>query len=82
MHDLATSSRLRIPVQLQLSVIDHGSSSRVLWFMPTRELCTDLMRSDLIPALQRQIDNHSRLSSFIDAQRYVAALKEVSALND
>ena len=61
--------------------IDHGSSSRVLWFMPTRELCTDLMRSDLIPALQRQIDNHSRLSSFIDAQRYVAALKEVSALN-
>ena len=62
--------------------IDHGSSSRVLWFMPTRELCTDLMRSDLIPALQRQIDNHSRLSSFIDAQRYVAALKEVSALND
>jgi serine/threonine protein phosphatase PrpC len=62
--------------------IDHGSSSRVLWFVPTRELCTDLMRSDLIPALQRQIDNHSRLSSFIDAQRYVAALKEVSALND
>ena len=62
--------------------IDHGSSSRVLWFMPTRELCTDLMRSDLIPALQRQIDNHSRLSSFIDAQRYVAALKEVAALND
>ena len=62
--------------------IDHGSSTRVLWFMPTRELCTDLMRSDLIPALQRQIDNHSRLSSFIDAQRYVAALKEVSALND
>ena len=62
--------------------IDHGSSSRVLWFMPTRELCTDLMRSDLIPALQRQIDNHSRLSSFIDAQRYVAALKEVLALND
>ena len=62
--------------------IDHGSSSRVLWFMPTRELCTDLMRSDLIPALQRQIDNHSHLSSFIDAQRYVAALKEVLALND
>ena len=62
--------------------IDRGSSGRVLWFMPTRELCTDLMRSDLIPALQRQIDNHSRLSSFIDAQRYVAALKEVSALND
>ena len=62
--------------------IEHGSSSRVLWFSPTRELCTDLMRSDLIPALQRQIDNHSRLSSFIDAQRYVAALKEVSALND
>ena len=62
--------------------IDHGSSSRVLWFSPTRELCTDLMRSDLIPALQRQIDNHSRLSTFIDAQRYVAALKEVSTLND
>jgi hypothetical protein len=54
----------------------------VLWFSPTRELCTDLMRSDLIPALQRQIDNHSRLSTFIDAQRYVAALKEVSTLND
>jgi serine/threonine protein phosphatase PrpC len=62
--------------------IDRGSSTRVLWFSPTRELCTDLMRNDLIPALQRQIDNHSRLSTFIDAQRYVAALKEVSALND
>ena len=62
--------------------IDHGASGRVLWFTPTRELCTDLVRSDLIPALQRQIENHSRLSSFIDAQRYVAALKEVSALND
>jgi protein phosphatase len=62
--------------------IDHGSSGRVLWFMPTREMCTDLLRSDLIPALQRQIDNHSRVSSIIDAQRYVAALKTVSALND
>jgi protein phosphatase len=62
--------------------IDHGASGRVLWFTPTRELCTDLVRSDLIPALQRQIENHSRLSTFIDAQRYVAALKEVSALND
>jgi hypothetical protein len=62
--------------------IDHGTSGRVLWFTPTRELCTDLRRSDLIPALQRQIENHSRLSTFIDAQRYVAALKEVSALND
>jgi serine/threonine protein phosphatase PrpC len=62
--------------------IDHGASGRVLWFTPTRELCTDLVRSDLIPALQRQIENHSRLSSFIDAQRYVAALKKVSALND
>jgi len=62
--------------------IDHGSSSRVLWFMPTRELCSDLMRSDLIPALQRQVDNHSRFTTIIDAQRYIAALKEVSALND
>jgi hypothetical protein len=40
------------------------------------------MRSDLIPALQRQVDNHSRFTSIIDAQRYIAALKEVSALND
>jgi hypothetical protein len=62
--------------------IDHGSSGRVLWFMPTRELCSDLVRSDLIPALQRQVDNHSRFTTIIDAQRYIAALKEVSALND
>jgi protein phosphatase len=62
--------------------VDHGASGRVLWFMPTRELCSDLMRSDLIPALQRQVDNHSRFTSIIDAQRYIAALKTVSALND
>ena len=62
--------------------IDHGASGRVLWFTPTRELCTDLVRSDLIPALQRQVDNHSRFTTIIDAQRYIAALKEVSALND
>lgn len=62
--------------------IDHGASSRVLWFAPTRELCSDLVRSDLIPALQHQIDNHSRFSSILDAQRYIAALKKVSALND
>ena len=62
--------------------IDHGASSRVLWFAPTREQCSDLVRSDLIPALQHQIDNHSRFTSIIDAQRYIAALKKVSALND
>jgi hypothetical protein len=62
--------------------IDRGAISRVLWFAPTRELCSDLVRSDLIPALQRQVDNHSRFSSVIDAQRYIAALKKVSALND
>ena len=62
--------------------IDHGSSGRVLWFTPTRELCSDLMRNDLIPALQRQVENHSRFTTIIDAQRYIAALKEVSALND
>ena len=62
--------------------IDHGASSQVLWFAPTRELCSDLLRSDLIPALQRQVDNHSRFTTIIDAQRYIAALKEVSALND
>ena len=62
--------------------IDRGASRRVLWFTPTRELCSDLMRSDLIPALQRQVDNHSRFTSIIDAQRYIAALKKVSALND
>jgi serine/threonine protein phosphatase PrpC len=62
--------------------IDRGSSSRVLWFAPTRELCSDLVRSDLIPALQHQIDHHFRFTTIIDAQRYIAALKEVSALND
>jgi len=62
--------------------IDHGASDRVLWFTPTRELCSDLVRNDLIPALQRQIENRFRFTTVLDAQRYIAALKEVSALND
>ena len=62
--------------------IDHGASDRVLWFTPTRELCSDLMRNDLIPALQRQIENRFRFTTILDAQRYIAALKKVSALND
>lgn len=62
--------------------IDRGASSQVLWFSPTRELCTDLQRSDLSTVHQRRVSEHVRFSSFIDAQRYVAALKEVSALND
>jgi len=62
--------------------IDHGASDRVLWFTPTRELCSDLVRNDLIPALQRQIENRFRFTTILDAQRYIAALKEVSALND
>jgi protein phosphatase len=62
--------------------IDHGASDRVLWFTPTRELCSDLVRNDLIPALQRQVEAHFRFTTILDAQRYVAALKEVSALND
>jgi protein phosphatase len=61
--------------------IDHGSSSRVLWFMPTRELCTDLQRRDLPAVHQQRVNEHIRFSSFIDAQRHVEALKEVSALN-
>jgi hypothetical protein len=62
--------------------IDHGASDRVLWFTPTRELCSDLVRNDLIPALQRQVENRFRFTTILDAQRYIAALKEVSALND
>jgi len=62
--------------------IDHGASDRVLWFTPTRELCSDLVRKDLIPALQRQIENRFRFTTILDAQRYIAALKKVSALND
>ncbi len=62
--------------------IDHGASDRVLWFTPTRELCSDLVRNDLIPELQRQIENRFRFTTILDAQRYIAALKKVSALND
>jgi protein phosphatase len=62
--------------------IDHGASDRVLWFTPTRELCSDLVRNNLIPALQRQVESHFRFTTILDAQRYIAALKEVSALND
>ena len=62
--------------------IDHGASSRVLWFSPTRELCSDLMRSDLSTVHQLRISTHIRFTSFIDAKRHVEALKEISALND
>jgi len=62
--------------------IDHGASSRVLWFSPTRELCSDLLRSDLPTVHQQRISTHIRFTSFIDAKRHVEALKEISALND
>lgn len=62
--------------------IDRGASNQVLWFAPTRELCTDLQRSDLSTVHQQRVSEHLRFSSFIDAQRHVEALKEVSALND
>jgi len=62
--------------------IDHGASSRVLWFSPTRELCSDLMRSDLSTVHQQRVSTHIRFTSFIDAKRHVEALKEISALND
>ena len=62
--------------------IDRGASGQVLWFAPTRELCTDLQRSDLSTVHQQRVTEHIRFSSFIDAQRHVEALKAVSALND
>lgn len=62
--------------------INRGASSQVLWFSPTRELCTDLQRNDLSSVHQQRIREHIRFSSFIDAQRHVEALKEISALND
>jgi protein phosphatase len=62
--------------------IDRGASDQVLWFAPTRELCTDLQRSDLSTVHQQRVTEHIRFSSFIDAQRHVEALKAVSALND
>jgi serine/threonine protein phosphatase PrpC len=62
--------------------IDRGASSQVLWFAPTRELCTDLQRNNLSTIHQQRVEDHLRFSSFIDAQRHVQALKEISALND
>lgn len=62
--------------------IDRGASGQVLWFAPTRELCTDLQRSDLSTVHQQRVTEHIRFSSFVDAQRHVEALKAVSALND
>jgi protein phosphatase len=62
--------------------IERGASGRVLWFMPTRELCTDLERSDLSLVHQQRVNEHLRFSSFIDAKRHIEALKDISALND
>ena len=62
--------------------IGRGASDRVLWLMPTREQCFDLTRNKLIEPLQRQVDGHLRFATLKDAQRYVTALKQVSALND
>jgi len=62
--------------------IEHGASGRVLWFSPTRELCSDLMRSDLSTVHQQRVSTHIRFTSFIDAKRHIEALKEISALND
>jgi hypothetical protein len=68
--------------QISSVCIDRGASGQVLWFAPTRELCTDLQRSDLSTVHQQRVSEHIRFSSFIDAQRHIEALKEISALND
>ena len=62
--------------------IQRGASSRVLWFTPTREVCTDINKNELPAIYQRRVNEHLRFSSVIDAQRFIAGLKAALVLND
>lgn len=61
--------------------IQRGSSSRVLWFSPTREICTDLNKNELPAIYQQRVNEHLRFSSVSDAQRFIAGLKAALVLN-
>ena len=62
--------------------IQRGSSNQVLWFSPTRETCSDLSKNELPKIYQQRVNEHLRFSTVIDAQRYIAGLKEALVLND
>ena len=62
--------------------IQRGSSSQVLWFSPTREVCSDLSKNDLPKIYQQRVNEHLRFSTVIDAQRFIAGLKKALVLND
>ena len=62
--------------------IQRGSSNQVLWFAPTREVCSDLSKNQLPKIFQQRVNEHLRFTSVIDAQRFIAAVKRALVLND
>jgi hypothetical protein len=54
----------------------------VLWFAPTREVCSDLSKNQLPKIYQQRVNEHLRFASVIDAQRFIAAVKRALVLND
>jgi pimeloyl-ACP methyl ester carboxylesterase len=59
-------------------VILHGKPGGTWWFDPRIEKKTTLRRSDLLPAFVADLDRVRTFDSLIEAQRFVAAIEDVS----
>jgi hypothetical protein len=59
-------------------VILHGKPGGTWWFDPRIEEKTTLRRSDLLPAFVADLDRVRSFDSLVEAQRFVAAIEDVS----
>lgn len=61
--------------------IYQGSANGFLWFGPTVAFVSDVSRSDILPALEREIDRKPQFDSLRDAESYIVELAEVAGGN-
>ena len=54
-----------------------GSANGFLWFGPTVAFVTDISRSDMLSALEREIDRQHQFDSLKEAKSYLEQIEEV-----
>ena len=58
-----------------------GSANGFLWFGPTVAFVTDISRSDMLSALEREIDRQHQFDSLKEAKSYLEQIEEVAGGN-
>ena len=58
-------------------VVYQGSANGFLWFGPTVAFVSDISRSDMLSALEREIDRQPQFDSLNDAKSYLVQLAKV-----